>query len=121
MPGNSSAGTLTIKNNGTAPLKYTAVSTAGNADAKGLGAALVAKVTGGSVQGASPAATCSGAALAGTETTLGGSLVTTGRLLQPGASETLCVQVSLPGNAATSLQGATTNVTITFTGSSDIS
>lgn len=121
VPGNSTAAVLTIKNNGTAPLKYTAVSTAGNSDGKGLGAALVVKVTGGTVQGASPSATCSGATLTGTETTLGTSLVTTGRLLQPAATETLCLQVSLPANAATSLQGGTTNVTLTFTGSSDIS
>ncbi|WP_372727499.1 TasA family protein [Nocardioides sp.] len=121
VPGNSTAGQLTIKNNGTAPLKYTATTTAGNADGKGLGAALVVKVSSGTVQGISPAATCSGSALAGTESTLGGNLVTTGRLLQPGATETLCIQLTLPLAAATSLQGATTNVTLTFTGSSDIS
>lgn len=121
VPGNSVAGVLTVKNNGTAPLKYTAVSTASNGDAKGLGAALTVRVTGGTVTGTSPAATCSGSALAGTGATLGGSLVTTGRLLAPAATESLCVEVTLPSNAAASLQGATTNVTFTFTGTSNIS
>lgn len=121
VPGNSVAGVLTIKNNGTAPLKYTALTTASNADGKGLGAALTVKVTGGTVTGTSPAATCSGSALAGTGTALGGTLVTTGRLLAPAATEALCVEVLLPLAAASSLQGATTNVAFTFTGTSNVS
>ena len=121
VPGNSVAGVLTLKNGGTAPLKYTAATTASNADGKNFGTALAVKVTGATtVTGTSPAATCGGTTLAGTGTGLGGSLVTTGRLLAPGASETICVQVTLPGTAASSLQGATTNVGFTFTGTSDL-
>ena len=101
VPSNTVAGVLTIKNTGTAPVKYTAVSTASNADGKGLGAALVVKVTGdASVTGTSPSATCAGTALAGTATGLGGNLVTTGRLLAGGASESVCVQVTLPVKTA---------------------
>jgi hypothetical protein len=40
------------------------------------------------------------------------------RLLAAGASETLCIQATLPTNASTTLQGATTNVTFTFNGTS---
>jgi predicted ribosomally synthesized peptide with SipW-like signal peptide len=122
VPANTVAGVLVIKNTGTASVKYTAVSTASNADAKGLGAALVVKVTGdASVTGSSPAATCAGTALTGTGTALGGNLVTTGRLLAGGASENLCVQVTLPSNASSALQGATTNVGFTFTATTDLS
>lgn len=122
VPGNSTAAVLTIKNNGTAPLKYTAVTTASNLDTKGLGAALTVKVTADSaVTSVSPTATCNGTALSGTGTALNGSLISTGRLLAAGASETICVQVKLPDTAVSALQGATTNVGFTFTGTSDVS
>lgn len=122
VPGNTTAGVLTIRNNGTVPLKYTALTTATNGDAKNLRGGLVVKLTGdAAVSGTSPAATCAGAALAGTGTTLGGPLVTTGRLLAVGASETLCVQVTLPASVTdATLQGATTAVDLTFTGTSDL-
>ena len=122
VPGNSTAAVLTIANAGTAPLKYTAASTATNADGKGLAAALTVKVTGDTTtSGSSPAVTCAGTALAGAGTTLGGSLLSTGRLLAAGTNEKVCVQVSMPADANTSLQGATTNVVLTFTGTSDLS
>jgi hypothetical protein len=79
------------------------------------------KVTGAAtVTGAAPSATCGATTLAGSGTTLGGGLVSTGRLLAAGASETLCVQVSLSSTAASSLQGATTNVGFAFTATSDL-
>lgn len=122
VPGNTVAGVLTIRNNGTAPLKYTAATTASNTDTKNLRGSLEVKVTGdGSVTGSSPAATCAGSALAGTSTTLNGGLVTTGRLLAAGTTETICVQVKLADAAASALQGATTDVVLTFTGTSDVS
>lgn len=122
VPGNSAAAVLTVTNAGTAPVKYTATSTATNADGKGLGAALRAKVTAdAAVTGTAPAATCAGTALAGSGTTLGGSLLSTGRLLAPGASGSLCVQVTLPDAAPSSLQGATTDVVLTLTATTDLS
>lgn len=122
VPGNSTAAVLTVKNSGTAPLKFTATSSGTNADGKGLAAALEVKVTGDSAtSGTAPLVTCSGAALPGAGVTLGGSLVSTGRLLAPGTSEKVCVQLKLPLTAATSLQGAATSVTLTFTGTSDLS
>jgi predicted ribosomally synthesized peptide with SipW-like signal peptide len=122
VPGSSVAGVLTVRNNGTVALKYTAVTAATNADAKNLRGALVVKVTGDTaVTGSSPSATCAGSALSGTGTALNSGLVTTGRLLAAATEEKLCVQVTLPTTAASSLQGATTDVTFTFTGTSDLS
>ena len=121
VPGNSTAGVLTVKNNGTAPLKYSVDATASNADLKGLGAALVVKVTGdAATSGSSPSVTCAGTALSNTGTTFAANLVssTTPRQLNAGASETLCIQATLPGAAANSLQAASTNVGFTFTGNS---
>ena len=114
VPGNTVAGVLTIRNNGTAPLKYTAVTTATNTDTKNLRGSLEVKVTGdAAVTDSSPTATCNGTALAGT--------ATSGRLLAAGATETICVQVKLADAAASALQGATTDVVLTFTGTSDVS
>lgn len=126
VPGNSTAAVLTIANSGTAPLKYTASTTATNADGKDLRSALVVKVTGDTTtSGTAPATTCAGTALAGAGTALNGALLSTGRPLAAGpsaaASEKICVQVTLPASAASSLQGATTDVVLTFTGTSDLS
>lgn len=122
VPGNTVAGVLTIKNNGTAPLKYTALTTATDADGKNLRGNLTVKVTGAaSVTGSSPAMTCGGTTLTGSQATLNGSLISTARQLAAGASETVCVQVSLGAAAATALQGATTNVVFTFNATSDLS
>jgi predicted ribosomally synthesized peptide with SipW-like signal peptide len=123
VPGNSMAGTLVVRNNGNVPLKYTATSSSAPAVLSG---ALVVKVTGDlNTSGASPSKTCGGTALAGAATTLGGAtaapLLATGRQLQPGLSETICIQVTLPTNADPSLQGKTSAVSFTFTGSSDLS
>lgn len=118
VPGNSVAAVLTVKNAGTASLKYTATTTATNS----LGSALTLKVTGdGSTGGSAPATTCPGSALSGTGTSLNGSMIGTGRLLTANQSEPICVQLTLPSNAASSLQGTTTNVTLTFSGTSDLS
>ncbi|GAA4381243.1 hypothetical protein GCM10023146_42570 [Nocardioides caricicola] len=121
VPGNSMAGVLTIRNNGTAPLKYTAVTTATNTDGKNLRGSLVVKVTGAATAtGSSPAMTCGGTALTGSQTTLNGSLLSTARMLAAGASETLCVQITLDAAASTTLQGATTDVVFTFNATSDL-
>ncbi|MDX6326998.1 MAG: hypothetical protein QOK15_3352 [Nocardioidaceae bacterium] len=121
VPGNSTAGVLTVKNNGTAPLKYYVDATASNADGKGLGSALTVKVTGDAVtSGSSPAVTCAGTALANTGTSFAANLLasTSPRLLAAGASENLCIQATLPGSAVTGLQNATTNVGFTVYGNS---
>ena len=73
-----------------------------------------------STSGSAPA-TCPGGVLAGTGSSLVGSLVSTGRTLAPGASETLCVEVTLPATAPSSLQAASTTATLTFSATSDLS
>jgi len=122
VPGNTVAGVLTVKSSGTAPLKYTATSTATDSDGKNLRGALTVKVTGdSSVTGSSPSATCAGSTLSGTSSSLNTGLITTGRLLAAGgATESICIQVTLPSGASSSLQGGTTNVSLTFTGTSDL-
>ena len=112
VPGASTAGVLVVQNSGTVPFVYTMRSSATNPDAKGLGAALTYAVTLGPPTGPGLAQTCGGTALA--TGNLGGAMVSTGRLLAPGATETVCVQIRLPDTAASSLQGATTDVTLTF-------
>ena len=123
VPGNSMAGTLTIKNSGTAPLKYTATS---SSTPVALSGAMTVKVTGDtSATGSSPSMTCAGTALAGSATALGGltdtPLLGTGRQLAAGGSETICIQVTLPSTASSTLQGASSAVTFTFSGTSDLS
>lgn len=120
VPGNSAAGVITVRNNGASPLTYYVDGAATNADGKGLGAAMVVKVTGdGSRSGSTPNFTCAGAALANTGTAFSANLVQSAnpRQLAAGASETLCVQATLPSGASASLQNATTNVSFTFNAS----
>jgi hypothetical protein len=115
--GDSTAGVLTVSNAGNVPLSYYVDASATNADGKGLGAQLAVKVTSNaSTSGSSPNVTCAGSALSGSGTTFATGLVASAsnrRTLGLGASETLCIEASLPhGSAAL---GATTNVTFTFT------
>jgi len=128
VPGNSVAGLVVLKNAGTAPMKWTATSAATDADSKHLAAGLaVAVTTASSVSGNAPSQTCGGTTLSAASPSLNGPVVTTpqpataGVGLAAGASQTVCVQVSLPSGAASTLQGATTDVVLTFTATSDIS
>jgi predicted ribosomally synthesized peptide with SipW-like signal peptide len=122
VPGNSVAGLITVKNNGTAPLKYYLDATGTNPDTKNLVGALQAKVTADtSITGTSPSATCSGTALVGAATAFGTNFLysqASPHLLAAGATENLCVQATLLSTAASTLQGATTTITFKFTGSS---
>lgn len=121
VPGNSTAGILTITNSGTAPLKWTAATTVVDADSKNLSGVLTVKVTGGPVTGTSPTAACGGTALAGGASSLTTPLMTTGRLLAPAAAEQICVQVTLPASVGSAYQGARTTADFSFTGTSDLS
>ena len=124
VPGDTTAAVLTIKNNGTAPLNYSATSVGLNGDTKSLATALTVKITlDTTTSGGGRAVTCGGTAIAGSGTTIGLTATNllssaTPRTLAAGATEKLCIQVGLPINANTSLQGATTNLTFTFNGTS---
>jgi hypothetical protein len=114
-PGDSSAGVLTVKNAGTAPLRYYVDASVTNADSKGLGSSLVAKVT---ADATTSGSTCAGTALSGTGTTFGANLVGSAaspRVLAGGASENLCVQARLPDGGTA--QGAATSISFTFNAS----
>ena len=114
VPGESTAAVLTVKNSGTVDLTYYATSTASS----DLGSALSVKVTAdSSTGGTARVKTCPGTALTTSGSSFGGNLVGTEsnpRKLSSGSTETLCVQASLPASAPSSLQGATSNVTLTF-------
>lgn len=115
VPGNSAAAVLTVSNSGTIPLTYFATATASGT----LGSALAVKVTGdSSTSGSAPTASCAGQALSGSGSTFTGGLVGSSsapRSLAGSASETLCIQATLPAAADNSLQGQSTSVTLTFT------
>jgi predicted ribosomally synthesized peptide with SipW-like signal peptide len=121
VPGNSAAGVITVKNNGNSPLTYYVDGAASNADGKGLGAAMTVKVTADATRsGSSPNWTCAGSALANTGSSFSANLVQSAnpRMLAAGASETLCIQATLPSSVTgTGLQNASTNVSFTFNAS----
>lgn len=121
-PGGSAAGVITVRNNGLSPLTYSVAGAATNADGKGLGAALVVKVTGDATRSAGTGSNfvCSGPALPNTGTAFAANLVssTTPRQLAAGTEETLCIQATLPsGTTGTGLQNASTAVSFAFTAS----
>ncbi|MCL8027371.1 hypothetical protein [Nocardioides bruguierae] len=119
VPGSSTAAVLTLENSGTVPLAWTAASS--GTDAPLLGG-LVVDVTGATtVTGTGSARTCGGTSLAGVTGSLGGTLVGTKRQIAAGGSETVCVEVTLPLTAPVSLAGHSTDLTLTFTGTSDLS
>lgn len=122
VPGNSTAGVLTVRNAGSVPLTYYADAASSHA---GLGANLVVKVTGAAAPtGSGATETCGGTTLPGTGTAFAANLVGSAaaqRTLAPGASEPLCIQATLAAAAPTNLQGTSTNVSFTFKASQVIS
>ncbi len=117
--GLSTAGVLTVRNNGNVPLRYYVDASATNPDGKGLATALEVKVTSnGATSGTLPNRTCANGALAGTASSFTSSFVGSAaspRSLAAGASETLCIQAGLPSTAPTTLQTASTAVSFSFT------
>lgn len=123
LPGQSSAAVLTVRSNGSVPLKYTVAQTATNADNKNLRASLQVKVTAATTAtGTFPNGKCDGNALPNFTTSFAGaSFLSVGRQLGAATEEKLCVQVTLDQNAPNSLQGASTTVGLTFSATSDLS
>jgi predicted ribosomally synthesized peptide with SipW-like signal peptide len=118
VPGDSVAAVLTVANSGTAPVRYTA---AASGTHPALSSALAVRVTDGqTVSGSAPRRTCPGNVL-GSSAGLGSGLVGSGREVADGGSEQVCVQITLPTGAVETLQGATTDVTLTFTATSELS
>jgi hypothetical protein len=122
VPGSTSAGVLTVKNAGSSDLTYTVSAAGTNGDGKGLAALLLARVTTDvTTTGSGLARTCAGASIAGSGTSLTGTLIATGRPLAAGASETLCFQATLPVTAPSTTQNALTTLTLTFSAKSALS
>jgi predicted ribosomally synthesized peptide with SipW-like signal peptide len=128
VPGNTSAQILTIKNNGTAPLKYTLVGGLTGTDAAAYHAAGALKltITTGTVVGTGNSATCTAGTSVYPETAL--TNVTTTAIigtrrgpLAAAGTEALCFQIRFDPAAPSSLQGKTATATFTATGSSDVS
>jgi len=129
VPGNSSAEVLTVKNNGTAPLKYTMTGGLTGTDAAAYNTAGSLKLTiftGATKSGSGNASTCSGgSAIYGpsalTSNTATDLIATRRGPLTSAGTEALCFQVSFDAAAPSSLQGKTATATFTATGTSDVS
>jgi predicted ribosomally synthesized peptide with SipW-like signal peptide len=129
VPGSTSAEVLTVRNNGTVPLKYTLTGGLGGTDAAAFSASGTLRLTivaGGTRSGSGNAATCTGGTtvLAPTVLTNVTSAAIIGTPRGPvaaGATESLCFLISFDAAAASSLQGKTATATFTATGTSDVS
>ncbi|WP_183092322.1 TasA family protein [Nocardioides stalactiti] len=130
VPGATSAQVLTIKNAGTAPLKYTLVGglTGGGASAYNTAAALrLTVVLNGTKSGSGNTSTCTGGTVLYGPTALTSTTTTSILAKRPAsplattATESLCFQVTFDSAAPSSLQGASVNAVFTATGTSDTS
>lgn len=127
VPGSTSAEVLTVKNSGTAPLRYAATGGLTGTDAAAYGTAGALKLTlvkDGVRSGTGSSATCTTGttltnAVALTSTTTAEVLALRGPLAAAG-TETVCVQVTMAADAPSSLQGKTATLSLTMTGTSDV-
>lgn len=129
LPGNTSAEVLTVRNNGTVPLKYTLTGGLVGADAAAFASAAALRLTivaGGARSGSGNAASCTGgttiygpSALTATVST---AIIGTRRgPVAAAGTEALCFQITFDAAAASSLQGKTASASFTATGTSDVS
>ncbi|MBZ5733802.1 M73 family metallopeptidase [Nocardioides sp. TRM66260-LWL] len=129
VPGATSAQVLTLRNAGTAPLKWTAAGGVSGTDAgayASAGALQLRLVVGGTRSGSGNAATCSGGTVLLGSTALTAStstsLVSTRQgPLAAAATTALCVELTFDANAPQTLAGATAGLTLTLTATSDVS
>jgi predicted ribosomally synthesized peptide with SipW-like signal peptide len=129
VPGNTSAEVLTIRNNGTVPLKYPLTGGLAGTDAASFNTATALKLTvvaGGTRSGSGNAATCTGGTVifgptALTNVTTTAIIGTRRGPIAAGDIEALCLQITFDAAAPSSLQGKTATATFTATGTSDVS
>jgi predicted ribosomally synthesized peptide with SipW-like signal peptide len=129
VPGNTSAEVLTVKNNGTVPLKYTLTGGLAGTDAAAFNTAAALKLTivsGGTRSGSGNAATCTGGTTVYGPTSM--TNVTTTAIIgtrrgpvAAAGTEALCFQITFDAAAPSTLQGKTATATFTATGTSDVS
>lgn len=117
-PGASAAAVVVVRNTSSVALPYSIKGSITESGGAELGKAMQVLVkTGATVSGTAPNATCSGGTTLVTKSAGSAFGAETVRPVLPvDASETLCVQYSLPVNAANNLQGATTKLDLVFTG-----
>jgi len=129
VPGDTSAEVLTVKDNGTVPLKYTLTGGLTGTDAAAYSTAAALKLTvvaGGTRSGSGNAATCTGGTTiygptALTNVTATAIIDTRRGPLAAAGTEALCFQITFDAAAPSSLQGKTATATFTATGTSDVS
>lgn len=130
VPGNSSAQVLTVRNAGTAPLKYTLTGGLSGTNASAYDASAALRLTivlGGTKSGSGNTSTCTGGSViygpAALTTTVTATLLTKrpAVALTASGTESLCFQVTFDAAAPSSLQGLTTDAVFTATATSDVS
>jgi len=130
VPGNTSAQVITIENSGTVPLKYTmagGLTGTGASAYSSAGALQLTVVLNGTKSGSGSTSTCTGGTTLLTPTALTDTTTTSlvarrpSSPLAPAATESLCVQVTFASVAPSSLQGASVDVVLTTTATSDVS
>lgn len=114
-PGMSQAAAVVVKNTSSIAVPYSITGSVVETGGGLLGNALNVVVTSGNVTGTAPAATCSGAPVVSKPASAAFPAPVVRPTLNPGASATLCVQYTLPLNAANTLQGSSTTVKLAFT------
>jgi predicted ribosomally synthesized peptide with SipW-like signal peptide len=119
-PGQSKALVVPVQNVGSVTVTYVASGIANNIapNAGTLASLLEFKVVPlGTVSGSSPAQACTGTASFSGGLASSTSVITAARTLTPGATESLCVQATLPAGTTTG-QDNTANAVFTFTATS---
>src|SRR5262245_34575487 len=117
MPGDSGSQTLTVRNDGTAQLRYMMDSSSTNTDAKNLRAALNLTITAGTCPGAGVplySGPFEGAVQHATFGDVTNGADTGDRVLDANTTEDLCFAWDLPDTTGNGVQGATTTATFTF-------
>ena len=129
VPGDTSAEVLTVKNNGTVPLKYTLTGGLAGTDAAAFSTAAALRLTivsGATRTGSGNAATCTGGSTiygptALTDVTSTAIIGTRRGPVAVAGTEALCLQITFDAAAPGTLQGKTATATFTATGTSDVS
>ncbi len=127
VPGSASAEVVTVRNHGTAPLRYAVSGGLTGADASAYGTAAALRLTivrNGTRSGSGSTATCTGgsvlvASVALTTVTSTAVLALQGPLAAA-TTDSLCVKVELAADAPSTLQGRTAVLALTATGTSDV-
>ena len=129
VPGDTSAEVLTLRNNGTVPLKYTLTGGLTGTDATEFHTAAALELTivaGATRSGSDNTATCTGGTvvvgpIALTNITSTAIIGTRRGPVAAAGTEALCFQVAFKATAPSTLQGKTATATFTAIGTSDVS